>query len=117
MPESHRRHAQWTLSRIISWADKTGPAAAALVKEILARRPHPEQGYRSALGIIRLGDRYGGDRVWPHVPERYTCGPSPTSPSSRSSSTRSTANHFPMINHPSPPHPTHRNVRGARYYQ
>ena len=54
MPESHRRHASWTPSRIIDWAAKTGPATASLVEAILAARPHPEQGYRSALGIIRL---------------------------------------------------------------
>jgi transposase len=63
MPESHRRHAQWTPSRIIAWAANTGPATATLVSEILASRPHPEQGFRSALGIIRLADRYSAPRV------------------------------------------------------
>lgn len=63
MPDSHRRHAQWTPSRIIAWANKTGPATAGLAEAILASRPHPEQGYRSCLGIIRLADRYGGERL------------------------------------------------------
>jgi transposase len=63
MPESHRRHAEWTPSRIIDWAAKTGPATAGLVQAILASRPHPEQGYRSALGIIRLAGRHGPGRV------------------------------------------------------
>ena len=63
MPESHRRHAEWTPSRITAWAKKTGPAAATLVQEILSSKPHPEQGFRSALGIIRLADRYGAERV------------------------------------------------------
>lgn len=57
MPESHRRYASWTPGRIISWAKTTGPATASLVEEILSSRPHREQGFRSALGIIRLGDR------------------------------------------------------------
>ena len=39
------------------------PATAALVEAILASRPHPEQGYRAALGIVRLAGRYGGDRA------------------------------------------------------
>ena len=26
-------------------------------------RPHPEQGYRTCLGIIRLGKRYGEPRL------------------------------------------------------
>ena len=63
MPESHRRHAEWTPSRILSWAERTGPATASLCEAIMASRPHPEQGYRSCLGIIRLADRYGTARL------------------------------------------------------
>jgi transposase len=63
MPESHKRYLEWTPSRIIRWAEKTGTSTAALVTEIMERRPHPEQGFRSALGIIRLGRRYGEQRL------------------------------------------------------
>jgi transposase len=63
MPESHKRYLEWTPSRIIRWAEKTGPSTASLVKEIMERRPHPEQGFRSCLGIIRLGRRYGEERL------------------------------------------------------
>jgi transposase len=63
MPSSHRAHAEWTPSRILEWMKKTGPSAAALGEEILRRRPHPEQGFRSCLGIIRLGERYGTERL------------------------------------------------------
>jgi transposase len=63
MPESHKRYLEWTPSRIERWAQKTGPSTGALVKEIMERRPHPEQGFRSSLGIIRLGRRYGSERL------------------------------------------------------
>lgn len=63
MPEAHRRYLEWTPSRIISWAERTGPSTASLVREIMERRPHPEQGFRSCLGIIRLGRRYGEERL------------------------------------------------------
>ena len=63
MPRAHRAHVEWTPSRIIDWAAKTGPNTAALVKAIISERAHPEQGYRAALGIIRLGSRYGKDRL------------------------------------------------------
>jgi transposase len=63
MPEAHRRHAEWTPGRIVAWAERTGPATAGLVSEILASRPHPEQGFRSCLGIMRLGRRYGDERL------------------------------------------------------
>ena len=63
MPESHRRHLEWTPGRIVRWAEQTGPATGELVALILAGRPHPEQGYRSCLGILRLGNRYGPERL------------------------------------------------------
>jgi transposase len=63
MPASHRAHAEWTPSRLIAWAEKTGPATARVVAEILRSRPHPEQGYRSCLGILRLARRHGPSRV------------------------------------------------------
>jgi transposase len=63
MPESHKRYLEWTPSRIVKWAEKTGPSTAELVKEIMERRPHPEQGFRSCLGIMRLGRHYGPERL------------------------------------------------------
>ena len=42
MPDAHRRHGEWTPSRIVSFAEKTGPATAKLVAEVMARRRHPE---------------------------------------------------------------------------
>lgn len=63
MPEAHKRYLEWTPSRIVRWAETTGPATGILVKEIMDRRPHPEQGFRSCLGIMRLGRRYGQERL------------------------------------------------------
>lgn len=57
MPSSHQYYAQWTPSRIIEWAGKTGPQTSKLVENLLESRQHPEQAYRSALGILRLGNR------------------------------------------------------------
>jgi transposase len=63
MPEAHRRHAEWTPGRIVAWAERCGPATGMLVTVIMASRPHPEQGFRSCLGTMRLGRRYGDDRL------------------------------------------------------
>ncbi len=62
-PKAHLAHAKWTPSRIIGWAKTIGPATAELAEAILADRPHPEQGYRSCLGILRLSKRYGEARL------------------------------------------------------
>jgi transposase len=63
MPERHRAHRAWNPERIIAWAARTGPATAELVTAIMASRPHPELGYRSCLGILRLAQRYPTGRV------------------------------------------------------
>ena len=63
MPRAHREHLAWTPSRIIEWAGKIGPDCALAVEQIVASRQHPEQGYRSALGLIRLAADYTGTRV------------------------------------------------------
>jgi transposase len=63
MPKAHQQHREWSPSRIIAWAQTVGPQTAALVEAILASRPHPEQGYRSCLGLFRLGRRDGAVRL------------------------------------------------------
>ncbi|MER9559868.1 IS21 family transposase [Mesorhizobium sp. M0323] len=54
MPSSHRRYAEWTPERFRRWATSIGPQTEGLVIAILASRPHPEQGFRTCLGILRL---------------------------------------------------------------
>ena len=63
MPKAHQKQLEWTPTRIIHWASTVGPKTQALVEAILAERPHPEQGYRSCLGILRLGKRYTPERL------------------------------------------------------
>ena len=63
MPSSHRRYAGWTIERIRQDARLIGPATAALCELILENRPHPEQGFRACLGIVRLVGPYGATRV------------------------------------------------------
>jgi transposase len=62
-PKSHQRHLQWTPSRLIQWAGSIGPQTQKLLTFILENRPHPEQGYRSCLGVLRLRKRYSPERL------------------------------------------------------
>jgi transposase len=115
MPESHRRHAAWTPSRIISWAERTGPATAKLAGAVLASRPHPEQGFRTCLGIVRLGERYGSARLEAActralAARAYTYR-------SVEPILRTGLDKKPLAaEHPPPVHPHHDNVRGPSYY-
>jgi hypothetical protein len=61
-PKSHQAHLEWTPSRMVHWAEQIGPHTAKLFERILAEKPHPEMGYRSCLGIIRLAEQYSSTR-------------------------------------------------------
>ncbi len=63
MPSAHRRHREWTHDRIRREAARMGADAATLIDAILEERPHPEQGFRSAIGILGLAKRHGPERV------------------------------------------------------
>ena len=63
MPSSHRRYLDWTPAKIQEEAGRIGPMLSMLMERIIEDRPHPEQGYRSCLGIIGLGKRFGAERL------------------------------------------------------
>ena len=63
MPKAHQKHVGWTPSRLIEEAQQTGPYTGQLVEAILAARRHPEMGYRSCLGIVRLAKAYPAERM------------------------------------------------------
>lgn len=62
-PKSHQQYGDWPPERIIGWAQKIGPSTVALAEAIMARKEHPELGYRSCLGILRLAKKFGDDRL------------------------------------------------------
>ncbi|MCP5203923.1 MAG: IS21 family transposase [Pseudomonadales bacterium] len=63
MPESHRQAGEWSPERLMKWAARTGPATEKLIRTVMASRKHPQQAYRSCLGILRLGKAYGDERL------------------------------------------------------
>lgn len=116
MPESHRRHAEWSPGRIIAWAQQTGPATAKLAEEIMAARRHPEQGFRSCLGIVRLGGRYGTDRL--EAAAERALAVRAYSYRSVQSILANGLDAKPLPGEqPGRAHPPHDNVRGGDYYQ
>ena len=107
-------HADWTVERIRREATAIGPATAALCELILERRPHPEQGFRACLGIVRLVRPFGADRLEAAATRAIEIG-TLTYGSVRSildnKLDRQTAQ--PPANDVSILHP---NIRGPRYY-
>jgi transposase len=63
MPPAHQEHVKWTPERLKEWVGQAGPSAAKLADVILKSRPHPQQAFTSILGMIRLGERFGKERL------------------------------------------------------
>jgi transposase len=115
-PASHRAHAEWTPTRLIDWAATIGPHVKALVEAILKDRPHPEQGYRSCLGIIHLAKAYGSARLDAACVRGLAAG-ARTYPRI-SNILRNKLDTLPSPNTPtvSAPVVDHENIRGPQYY-
>jgi transposase len=119
MPKAHQAQSEWSPARLCTWASKTGPSTESLVRAILADRPHPEQGYRSCLGILRLAREYGPERLEAACARAFDAN---------ARSYRHVAailkNGLDRIAAPpadgrdeDAPHPAHANVRGSTYYR
>jgi len=63
MPKSHQKHVGRTPSGLVEEAQRIGPCTGQLVEATLAAKRHPEQGYRSCLGILGLAKTYPADRM------------------------------------------------------
>jgi len=114
MPDSHRRYLEWTPGRIVAWAEKNGPATGAFINELLLSRPHPEQGFRSALGVMSLAKKYGPERL------EAACARALALRSFSYSSVTSMLKHGldqrPLATGSTRAHPVHSNIRGPNYY-
>ena len=116
MPSAHRCYAEWTIERIRSDAAAIGPNTAKLIALILESRPHPEQGYRASISILRLARQYGAERL------EAACGRGLDIGARSYGSIQSILKHGldRQPRRPSPQGelalPDHANLRGSRYY-
>ncbi len=113
-PKAHQKYLEWTPSRVLRWSATVGEQCARLVEYILDDRPHPEQGFRSALGIIRLGSRVGSERLEAACKRAWHFGAC-----SFQSVDSILLNHLekqPLEQEPPLSTPEHGNLRGADYY-
>jgi transposase len=115
MPKAHQHYAEWTPQRLVLWAAKTGEATAQVVETILTSRPHPQQGFRACLGLMRLGKRYGEGRLEAACRRAIRIGA--CSYKSIESILKHDLDQQPLPGPPTAaPVITHGNIRGAQYY-
>ena len=85
MPSSHRRYGDWTIERILREARAIGPSTERLCQMVLEEQPHPEQGFRTCLGVVRLVRPHRAQPVSrPPAAAPWRSGSRPTARSSRS---------------------------------
>jgi transposase len=113
MPHEHRRYLEWTPERIKAWGEKIGPETRLFMEAIMQHREHPEHGYRSCLGLIRLARLYPPERM------EQACRRALDLQAYNYKSVKSLLERG-LEKTPSEGHrtiiPLHANVRGRRYY-
>jgi transposase len=114
MPEAHRHQRDRTPARLIAEAEAIGPEAGKLVQAILLDRPHPEQGYRACLGVIRLGRRYPPERIEAAAQRANRSGV--RSYKRFQSILENGLDRVPLEPRPETPPAAHPNVRGPHYF-
>jgi transposase len=115
MPEQHRHHADGVDS-VLAWAQTVGPWSVAMVNAIIKANVIREQGFRSARGLQRIGERYGAERIEAACERAVGFGARSYKPVERilrlgretTTDPRAAADESPGI--------SHENVRGPGYY-
>ncbi len=114
-PKKHQ-DLEWTVSRIADKGRAIGPSTATLLERIMQSRKHPELGYRSSLGVLRLGNRYTSERL--EAACRRAVAMNTCSYRSIKSMLATGFDRQPLdqLEIPAAHHEVHANVRGAGYY-
>ena len=63
MPPEHRNYAEWSPERFIKWGQSIGDDVAEMISFVLKSRKHPEQAFKTCMGILNLVKEHGPDRL------------------------------------------------------
>jgi transposase len=114
MPAHHRFRDDWTPDKICARAARVGAHVATFAEVVMHKRKHPEQGYRTCLGVIRLADRFGADRL--DAACKRALEINAYSYSSVHSILKNGLDRTPRVRATEGPSITHPNIRGADYF-
>jgi transposase len=113
MPSAHRRYAEWNPERFQRRASAFGPNTEALALAIMHKRAHPEQGFRTCLGVLKLFDKLDAQRV--EAISAYALEIGALNYPSIASIAENRIERMPARDPSSKPI-LHGNIRGPRYY-
>jgi len=112
MPPKHQKAGEWSGERLVRWASEIGPHTAQLIQSILSSRQHPEQAFRSCLGILRLSGQYA------HPLMETACQEAYEAKTLNYRGVRAVLEMLQPVSTPqTTPLPSHENIRGNSYYK
>jgi transposase len=115
MPPAHRAHAEWTPDRMRRWAGKIGHHTTEYIDRMMSSRAFPQQAYRACLGLLRLGSRYGDERLEKACAKALSIGASRYQ--QVESILKNRMEDVPIKESESAQLSLHDNIRGPEYYQ
>ncbi len=57
MPHSHKFYASWSVEKFQKWAASIGDETLMVINHIMGSKKHPEQAFKSCIGILNLGQK------------------------------------------------------------
>lgn len=63
MASTHQFVADWSASRFLDWAGGIDPSVGEFIMKIIDSKNHPEQAYKSCLGILSFEKKVGKQRL------------------------------------------------------
>jgi transposase len=114
MPPAHKKYSDWSPERFLRWANEIGPHTSQLIATVLDARRHPQQAYRSCLGILGLAKRYTNDRLEAACRRALPAGI--RSYKGIRNILDNKLDQLELDQPPAAPLPAHANIRGETYY-
>ena len=112
MPIKHQKAGEWTPERLQHWAESIGPQTSQFICAVLASRVHPEQAFRSCLGILSLSKQYSRSQM------ETACQMAREAKTLNYLGVKSVLELLPPVSVAEQlPLPVHENIRGNSYYQ
>jgi transposase len=115
LASTHRFLTEWTADRFIDWASSIDEDVKLYIIKILDRKQHPEQAYRSCLGILSFARKAGNDRLIAAC--RRALGYGIYNYKTIQTILEKGMDLFNEDATESPSIPAHDNIRGEQYYQ
>lgn len=114
MPPEHQFYSQWSPERFLRWASEIGEQTSQIIRQALNARQHPEQAYRTCLGVLGLAKRYSPERLEAACQRANTAGIH--SYKGVNNILKNKLDQLPLEPVCDTPLPPHGNIRGQNYY-